>query len=111
MAEPSEADRLALEAEKKRAEDAAAATATSNANAAATANWPIGGYDSFILMFVFILAVLLACIDVSTICVVCARLVQDQYIISLVNAMLVIISWINTLGKLPIYSTVSSSLF
>ena len=98
MSSPSEADRLREEAEKKTAEDTAAA-------AAATANWPIGGYDSFILMFVFILAVLLVCIDVSTICVVCARLAQDQYVISLVNAMLFIISWINLLGKLPIYST------
>ena len=66
-------------------------------------------YDSFILMFVFILAVLLVCIDVSTICVVCARLAQDQYVISLVNAMLVVISWINILGKLPIYATVSAA--
>ncbi|XP_044983588.1 uncharacterized protein LOC123450356 [Hordeum vulgare subsp. vulgare] len=33
------------------------ATATSNDNAATTANWPIGGYNSFILMFIFILAV------------------------------------------------------
>nr|BAK03085.1 predicted protein [Hordeum vulgare subsp. vulgare] len=82
------------------------ATATSNDNAATTANWPIGGYNSFILMFIFILAVLFACIDVSTICIVCARLVHDQYIISLVNAMLVIISWINMLEKLPIYSTI-----
>ena len=88
MSSPSEADRLVrekAEAEKKAAEDTAAAAA------AATANWPIGGYDSFILMFVFILAVLLVCIDVSTICVVCARLAQDQYVISLVNIMLVII--------------------
>ena len=53
MSSPSEADRLREEAEKKTAEDTAAAAA------AATANWPIGGYDSFILMFVFILAVLL----------------------------------------------------
>ncbi len=101
MSSPSEADRLREEAEKKTAEDTASAAA-----AAATANWPIGGYDSFILLFVFILAVLLVCIDVSTICVVCARLAQDQYVISLVNAMLVIILWINLLGKLPIYSTI-----
>ena len=102
MSSPSEADRLREEAEKKTTEDTVAA-------AAATANWPIGGYDSFILMFVFILAVLLVCIDVYTICVVCARLARDQYIISLVNAMLVIISWINLLGKLPIYSTAPPS--
>jgi len=101
MSSPSEADRLREEAEKKTAEDTASAAA-----AAATANWPIGGYDSFILLFVFILAVLLVCIDVSTICVVCARLAQDQYVISLVNAMLVIVLWINLLGKLPIYSTI-----
>ena len=105
MASPSEADRLArekAESDKKAAEDAAAATA-----AAATANWPIGGYVS--LLFMFALAVLVIRVDVSAICVVLASILRDQYVMYPVNAMLVIISWINLLGKLPIYSTPQSS--
>ena len=103
MSSPSEADRLVrekAEAEKKAAEDVAATTA------AATANWPIGGYDMFIsLLFLSALVVLPICVDVSAICVVLASILRDQYVMNLVNAMLVIISWINLLGKLPIYST------
>ena len=81
----TDADRAAAEkaeADKKAAEDAAAAT-----KAAASA-WPTGGYNSFIpLLIIFILAVLAVCV-----CLVRACLDQSQYIINLVNAMLVIYS-------------------
>ena len=99
----TDADRAAAEkaeADKKVAEDAAAAT-----KAAASA-WPTGGYNSFIpLLIIFILAVLAVCVDLSTVCLVRACLDQSQYVINLVNAMLVIYSWINLIEKLPIYST------
>ena len=65
------------EADKKAAEDAAAA------NAAAAANWPTGGYNSFIpLLFISVLAVLALCVDVSTVCVVRACLHRNQYVIN-----------------------------
>ena len=103
----TDADRAAAEkaeADKKVSEDAAAAT-----KAAASA-WPTGGYNSFIpLLIIFILAVLAVCVDLSTVCLVRACLDQSQYVINLVNAMLVIYSWINLIEKLPIYSTRSSS--
>ena len=93
------------EADKKAAEDAAAAT-----KAAASA-WPTGGYNSFIpLLIIFILAVLAVCVDLSTVCLVRACLDQSQYVINLVNAMLVIYSWINLIEKLPIYSTIQKPI-
>ena len=99
----TDADRAAAEkaeADKKVAEDAAAAT-----KAAASA-WPTGGYNSFIpLLIIFILAVLAVCVDLSTVCLVRACLDQSQYIINLVNAMLVIYSWINLIEKLPMWLT------
>ena len=104
----TDADRAAAEkaeADKKVAEDAAAAT-----KAAASA-WPTGGYNSFIpLLIIFILAVLAVCVDLSTVCLVRACLDQSQYVINLVNAMLVIYSWINLIEKLPIYSTIQKPI-
>ena len=83
----TDADRAAAEkaeADKKAAEDAAAAAA---------ANWPIGGYNSFIpLLFIYVLAVLALLVDVSTVCVVRACLDRNQYAINSVNTMLMIIS-------------------
>ena len=97
----TDADRAAAEkaeADKKAAEDAAA---TATATAAA---WPIGGYTSFIpLMFLSVVAVLAICVDVSTICVVHALLDHNQCVINTVNVMLLIFSWINLIGKLPIF--------
>ena len=94
----TDTDRAAAEkaeADKKAAEDAAAT---------ATAAWPIGGYTSFIpLMFLSVVAVLAICVDVSTICVVHALLDHNQYVINAVHVMLMIYSWINLIGKLPIY--------
>ena len=86
------------EAEKKAAEDAAAAAA---------ANWPIGGYNSFIpLLFITVLAILALCVDVSTVSVVCACMIEYQHVINSVNAMIMIYSWIKLIGKLPIFSAV-----
>ena len=65
----SDAERAAaekLEADKKAAEDTAAA-----ATAAAASAWPTGGYNTLIpLLFIFVLAVLAVCVDVSTVCLV-----------------------------------------
>ena len=52
------------------------------------------------------LAVLALCVDVSTICVVRACLVHNQYVVNSVNVMLMIISWIKLIEKLPIFSTI-----
>ena len=54
-------------------------------------------------MIIYVLAVLALCVDLSTICVVRARLDQYQYVVSSVNAMLVIYLWIKLVEKLPIY--------
>ena len=102
----TDTDRAAAEkaeADKKAAEDAAAAvTATATA-------WPIGGYTSLIpLVFLSVVAVLAVCVDVSTICVVHALLDHNQYVINAVHVMLMIYSWINLIGKLPIFSSCCS---
>jgi hypothetical protein len=102
MSTANEANRATtekLEAEKKATDDAAAAAA------AAASAWPIGGYNMFIpLLFISVLTVPAMCVDVSTICLVHASLVRNQYVSNFVNAMVVIISWINLIRKLPIYS-------
>jgi hypothetical protein len=88
-----------LEAEKKAAEDAAAATA----------NWPTGGYNSFIpLLFITVLAVLVICVDVSTICLVRANMIKCQYVLNTVYVMFMIYSWIKLIEKLPIYLAIMS---
>lgn len=103
--DPDRAAAEKAEADKKAAEDVAAAT-----KAAASA-WPTGGYNSFIpLLINFILAVLAVCVDLSTVYLVRACLDQSQYVINLVNAMLVIYSWINLIEKLPIYSTIQKPI-
>ena len=98
----SDAERAAAEkteADKKAAKDAAAAATTTAASA-----WPTGGYTAFIpLLIISVLAVLASCVDLSTICVVRACLDQYQYVVSSVNAMLVIYLWIKLVEKLPIY--------
>lgn len=66
-----------LEADKKAAKDSAAAAASA---------WPIGGYNMFMpLLFISILAILAMCVDVSTICVVHAFLVHNQYVSNFVT--------------------------
>ena len=100
----TDTDRAAAEkaeADKKAAEDVvAAATVTAAA-------WPIGGYTLLIpLVFLSVVAVLAVCVDVSTICVVHALLDHNQYVINAVHVMLMIYSWINLIGKLPIFSSI-----
>ena len=78
----TEADRLAAEkaAADKRAADEAAASA------AATANWPIGGYNSFIpLLIISMSTVLVICVDASTICLVYEKMIKYQYVLSIVH--------------------------
>ena len=97
------ADRLAAEkaAADKRAADEAAASA------AATANWPIGGYNSFIpLLIISMSTVLVICVDASTICLVHEKMIKYQYVLSIVHVMLMIYSWINLIGKLLIFTTI-----
>ena len=99
----SDAERAAAEkteADKKAAEDTSAAAAT----VAAASAWPTGGYTAFIsLLIISVLAVLASCVDLSTICIVRAHLDQYQYVVSSVNAMLVIYLWIKLVEKLPIF--------
>ena len=97
----TDADRAAAEkaeADKKSAEDAAAAAA---------ANWPTGGYNSFIpLLFITVLAILALCVDVSTVSTVCACITEYHHVFISVNAIVVIYSWIKLIEKLPIYSAI-----
>ena len=83
---------------------AAAATAASQeaanvaaaASAAATANWPTGGYNMLIpLLIISLSAVLVICVDVSTICLVHGFIIKFQYVISTTHVMYMIYSWIN----------------
>jgi len=76
----TDADRAAAEkaeAEKKAAEDAAAAAASA---------WPIGGYNSLILLLLIsVLAMLALYVDVSAMSVVCAYMVEYQHVLNTVN--------------------------
>ena len=98
----TDADRLAAEkaaADKRVADEAAA-------SAAATANWPIGGYNSFIpLLIIFMSTVLLIYVDASTICLVHEKIIKYQYVLSIVYVMLMFNSWTNLIGNLLIFST------
>ena len=103
--DPDRAVAEKAEADKKVAEDAAAAT-----KAAASA-WPTGGYNSFIpLLIIDVLAVLASCVDLSTVCVVCACLVEYQYVVNSANAMLVVYLWIKLIEKLPIYLAIQKPI-
>ena len=104
----TDADRLAAEkdAADKRDADEAAAAAAASASADATANWPTGGYNSLIpLLLISVCAVLVICVDVSTICLVRNNMIKYQYVLSNVYVMLMIYSWINLIEKLLIVST------
>ena len=83
----TDADRLVADkaaADKRVADEAAA-------SAAATANWPIRGYNMLIpLVFISMCAVLVICVDVSTVCLVCTYITKIQYVIRTVYAMFMI---------------------
>ena len=67
-----------------------------DASAAATVDWPTGGYNIFTpLMFTFMCAVLVVCIDVSTICLVRAYIIKIQYVISTAYVIFMIYYWLN----------------
>ena len=96
----TDADRLAADkaAADKRVADEAAAPAT--------ANWPTGGYNTLIhLVLIYICAVLVICIDVSTVCLVRAYITKIQYVITNVYAMFMIYYWIKLIEQLLIIST------
>ena len=96
----TDADTEKAAADKRIADEA-------TASAAAAANWPTGGYNMFIpLLFISIFAVLVICVDVSTICLVYAYTIKFQYVISTVYVMFMIYHWINLIGNLPIFSTI-----
>ena len=101
----TDADRLAAEktATDKRAADEAATSAP------ATANWPTVGYNFFIpLLFISISTVLVICIDAFTICLVHEKMIEYQYVLSIVYIMLMIYSWIILIVKLLIFTTLES---
>ena len=98
----TDTDRLTAEkaAADKRAADEAAASA------AATASWPTGGYNSLIpLLLISVCAILVICVDVSTICLVRDNMIKYQDVLSNIYVMLIIYSWINLIKKLFIFST------
>ena len=102
MSTATEADRFADEkaaADKRIADEA-------DASAAATADWPTGGYNTFTpLLFTFMCAVLVVCIDVSTICLVRAYIIKIQYVISTAYVMFMIYYWIKLIEQLLNFST------
>ena len=77
-----------------------------DASAAATADWPTGGYNTFIpLLFTFMCAVLVVCVDVSTICLVRAYIIKIQYVISTAYVMFMIYYWIKLIEQLLNFSS------
>ena len=98
----TDADRVVAE---KAAADKRIADKT-DASAAATADWPTGGYNTFTpLLFTFMCAVLVVCVDVSTICLVRAYIIKIQYVISTAYVMFMIYYWIKLIKQLLNFST------
>ena len=100
-----DSDRAAAEkavADKRIADEA-------DASAAATADWPTGGYNTFTpLLFTFMCAVLVVCIDVSTIFLVRAYIIKIQYVISTAYVMFMIYYWIKLIQQLLNFSTAAA---
>ena len=70
----TDADKEQAAADKRIADDA-------TSSAAAAANWPTGGYNMFIpLLIISMFAVLVNCVDASTICLVHAYTIRFQYV-------------------------------
>ena len=81
--------------------------ADETAAAATTANWQIEGYNALIpLEFISMCAVLVICVDVSTVCLVRAYITKIQYVISTFYAMFMIYYWIKLIKQLLIISTI-----
>ena len=103
MSTSTDADKAAADkaASDKRIADEAAASA------ADPANWPTGGYNMLTLILIISMcAVLVVCVDVSTICLVCAYIMNFQYVISTVYIMFMIYSWIKLIEQLLNFSTI-----
>ena len=58
------------------------------------------------LLTISLSAVLVICVDVSTICLVRSFIMKFQYVISTVYAMFMIYSWINLIRKFLIFTTI-----
>ena len=92
------------EKEKAAADKRIADEATASA---AAANCPTGGYNMFIpLLIISMFAVLVICVDVSTICLVRSFIIKFQYVITTTFVKFMIYYWINLIEQLPIYSTI-----
>ena len=79
--------------EKAAADKRIADEATASA---ATVNWPTEGYNMLIpLLSISLSAILVICVDVSTICLVHGFSIKFQYAISTAHVMFMIYSWIN----------------
>ena len=99
----TDVDKEKAAADKRIADEATAS--------AAAANWRTGGYNMFIpLLIISMTAVLVICIDVSTICLVRISIIKFQYVISTTFVMIMIYNWINLIEQLPKFSTDLSSL-
>ena len=102
----TDVDRAAAE---KAVADKRISTDEADASAAATADWPTGGYNTFIpLLFTFMCAVLVVCVDVSTICLLRVYIIKIQYVISTAYVMFMIYYWIKLIEKLLNFSTIQN---
>ena len=100
----TDVDRAAAE---KAVADKRISTDEADASAAATADWPTGGYNTFTpLLFTFMCAVLVVCVDVSTICLVRAYIIKIQYVISTAYVMFMIYYWIKLIEQLLNFSSI-----
>ena len=102
----TDADRAAAEkaAAEKRVADEATASATD------PANWPTGGYDSFIpLLIISVCAMLVCCVDISTICLVRDSMIKFQYVISTAYVMFMVYYWIKLIEQLLNFLTRSTT--
>ena len=103
MSTSTDADKAAADkaASDKRIADEAAASA------ADPANWPTGGYNMLTLILIISMcAVLVVCVDVSTICLVHAYIIKIQYVISTAYVMFMIYYWIKLIKQLLNFSTI-----
>src|SRR4051812_22879237 len=73
--------------------------------------WPTAGYDSFILfILVYMLAVYVLYIDVSMQGFIRASMFSFRYEMHVVNAMLIVYSWIRLTENVLIYTTLATSI-
>lgn len=86
----TEAERLTA---KMATVDNKAAEETDVVAATAASSWPSGEYNMFIpLVFISMCGVLASCVDVSTICLGRDYMIEYQYVLSTIYAVLMIYS-------------------